>query len=188
MQITIRQAKLDDVAALQPLISASVRGLSQGYYSKQQIESALINIFGVDTQLIDDGTYYVAEAGERLVGCGGWSRRKTLFGGDQAKGSEVDSLLNPEIEPARIRAFFIHPEWARLGIGRRIIEVCEQAAQRAGFKMFELVATLPGEPMYKACGYEVTEQFDIALPEGAWLPVARMRKQAIESGGISKPK
>jgi N-acetylglutamate synthase-like GNAT family acetyltransferase len=180
MQIKIRQARTDDIAALQMLIAASVRGLSQGHYNHQQIDSAIINIFGVDTQLIDDGTYYVAEVDAQIVGCGGWSKRKTLYGGDQAKSSEVDSLLNPEIEPARIRAFFIHPEWARRGIGRRIIEVCEQAAQQAGFRMFELVATLPGEPLYKACGYEATEPFDIALPEGAMLPVIRMRKHIVE--------
>ena len=176
----IRQAKTDDIAVLEPLISASVRTLSQGYYTSEQIDSALINIFGVDTQLIADGTYYVAEINDRIVGCGGWSKRKTLYGGDQAKVLEVDSLLNPETEPARIRAFFIHPEWARRGIGRRIIKVCEQAAQEAQFKMFELVATLPGEPLYKACGYEVIEPFDIALPEGATLPVILMRKQVIE--------
>jgi GNAT superfamily N-acetyltransferase len=179
MQIKIRQAKIEDIAVLQPLISASVRTLSQGYYSNQQIESALVNIFGVDSQLIDDGTYYVAEIDDRIVGCGGWSKRKTLYGGDQAKASEVDSLLNPETEPARIRAFFIHPEWARRGIGRRIIEVCEQAAQDAGFNMFELASTLPGEPLYKACGYEVIEPIDVLLPGGAALPVIRMRKRAM---------
>jgi GNAT superfamily N-acetyltransferase len=180
MQIKIRQAKTDDVAVLQSLITVSVRGLSQGYYNDQQIESALIHIFGVDTQLIDDSTYYVAEVDEQIVGCGGWSKRKTLYGGDQAKAPDVDLLLNPETEPARIRAFFIHPEWARQGIGRRIIEVCEHAAQNEHFKTFELAATLPGVPLYKACGYKETEPIDIALPEGTTLPVILMRKQVGE--------
>ena len=107
-------------------------------------------------------------------------KSRTFFdGGDQAKAPEEDSLLNPETEPARIRAFFIHPEWARRGIGRRIIEVCEQAAQDARFKVFELASTLPGEPLYRACGYEVIEPIDIALPGETTLPVIRMRKQAI---------
>jgi GNAT superfamily N-acetyltransferase len=179
MQIKIRQAKTEDIPVLRSLIFASVRALSQGYYSNQQIESALVDMFGVDTQLIDDGTYYVAEIEGQLVGCGGWSKRKTLYGGDQAKAPEEDSLLNAETEPARIRAFFVHPEWARRGIGRRIIEICEQAAQDAGFTRFELGATLPGEPLYKACGYEVIEPFDRPLPGGIALPLLRMRKQAI---------
>src|SRR5205085_5395002 len=116
-------------------------------------ESALVNVFGVDTQLIIDGTYYVAELDGRVVGGGGWSKRKTLYGGDQTKAAE-DPLLDPETEPARIRAFFIHPDYARRGIGGRIIETCEQAAREAGFTSIELAATLPGEPLYKAFGYQ----------------------------------
>lgn len=177
MEIKIRQAKTEDIPVLRSLIFASVRGLSQGYYSNQQIESALVDMFGVDTQLIEDGTYYVAETEDQLVGCGGWSKRKTLYGGDQAKVPEEDSLLDPETESAKIRAFFIHPEWARRGIGRRIIEICEQAAQDAGFTRFELGATLPGEPLYKACGYEVIEPFERPLPSGIVLPLLRMKKQ-----------
>jgi N-acetylglutamate synthase-like GNAT family acetyltransferase len=176
MEIKIRQATADDIPALEQLIYESVRGLSVDYYSSEQIESALIHIFGIDTQLISDGTYYVAEAGDQLVGCGGWSKRKTLFGGDQAK-EKVDSLLNPETEPARIRAFFVHPNWARRGIGKQIIDVCERAAGKAHFKEMEMAATMPGEPMYKACGYEVAERFQAELPEGLKLPLARMRKQ-----------
>ncbi len=172
----IRQATANDIPLLQQLIGASVRGLSAGYYTSEQIDSAIVHIFGVDTQLIDDGTYYVAEIENQLVGCGGWSKRKTLYGGDQAKAGDVDSLLDPQREAARIRAFFVHPDWARRGIGKRIIEVCEKAASAAMFKVVELVATLPGEPLYSACGYEVTERFEIDLPEGVKLPVARMRK------------
>lgn len=176
MEIKIRQATVDDIPALERLIRESVRGLSTDYYSSDQIESALIHIFGIDTQLISDGTYYVAEAADQLVGCGGWSKRKTLFGGDQAK-EKIDSLLDPETEAARIRAFFVHPDWARRGIGRQIIDVCEEAAGEARFKEIEMAATLPGEPLYKACGYDVAERFEIDLPEGLNLPLARMRKK-----------
>lgn len=176
MQIEIRQATASDIPLLQELIAASVRGLSAGFYTSEQIDSALIHIFGVDTQLIDDGTYYLAEIDNQFAGCGGWSKRKTLYGGDQAKADEIDSLLNPKTEAARIRAFFVHPDWARRGIGKRIIEVCEEAARAAAFTVVELVATLPREPLYSACGYEVMERFEIDLPEGVKLPVARMRK------------
>ena len=177
MQIEIRLATMADVPRLEPLISESVRGLSPGYYTTDQSESALVYIFGVDTNLISDGTYYVAQSENQLVGCGGWSKRKTLYGGDQAKPAAPDDLLNPDTQAARIRAFFVHPDWARRGIGRRIIEVCERAARQADFKTVELVATLPGEPLYKACGYEVAERFDIDLPAGVKLPVARMVKE-----------
>jgi GNAT superfamily N-acetyltransferase len=181
MQIEIRLATIDDIPLLERLISESVRGLSAGYYTTDQSESALAHIFGVDTQLIEDNTYYVAESQNQLVGCGGWSKRKTLYGGDQAKPDAPDPLLDPVTEGARIRAFFIHPAWARRGIGRCIIEVCERAARQAHFKRAELVATLPGEPLYKACGYEVAERFDIDLPAGIKLPVARMVKVIADS-------
>src|SRR5438132_13022679 len=115
MPICIRLATMNEIPALEQLIAASVRSLSIGYYSPTQIESALVHVFGIDTQLITDGTYFVAELDGQLVGCGGWSRRKTLFGGDQMKAVE-DNLLDPKIEPARIRAFFVHPDFARRGI------------------------------------------------------------------------
>lgn len=177
-QIDIRPAKTDDISALEQLISESVRGLSAGYYTSDQIESALIHIFGIDTQLISDGTYYVAQAENQIAGCGGWSKRKTLYGGDQTK-TGIDSLLDPETDAARIRAFFVHPGWARRGIGKQIIEACEKAAVRAGFKVIELAATLPGEPLYRACGYEVVERFEIDLPGGVNLPLAKMSKRLI---------
>jgi GNAT superfamily N-acetyltransferase len=173
--VTIRPAIMSEVAVLEQLIAASVRGLSVNYYSPEQIESALIHVFGIDTQLIADGTYFVAELGGQIVGCGGWSKRKTLFGGDQAKAGE-DNLLDPANESARIRAFFIHPDFARRGIGKRIIEACEQAAAAAGFRQLEMAATLPGEPMYRAVGYEVMERFDLPFPNGVVLPLVRMGK------------
>jgi len=175
-EIRVRPATMEDIPDLERLISESVRRLSAPLYTGQQIESALRNVFGVDTQLIKDGTYYVAEVEGRAAGCGGWSRRKTLYGGDQTKAGE-DPLLDPALEPARIRAFFVHPDYARRGIGRRLIERCEEAARAANFSTMELAATLPGEPLYKAFGYQVIERFDIPLPEGLGLPVARMWKQ-----------
>ena len=174
-KITIRLAVTTEVPALEELIAASVRLLSADYYSPAQIESALIHVFGVDTQLIADGTYFVAELGGQIVGCGGWSKRQTLFGGDQAKAGE-DNLLNPTTDPARLRAFFVHPGFARRGIGKRIIEACEQAAAAADFHQLELAATLPGEPLYLAVGYEVLERFELPFPTGVFLPLVRMGK------------
>jgi len=176
MEIAIRMATMQDVPALKELIPTSARELSKGYYTPQQAESAIKYIFGVDTQLIADKTYYIAEADGQVVGCGGWSKRKTLYGGDQMK-TEQDPLLDPEQDAGRIRAFFIHPEWARKGIGRRIIEACEEAAKADGFTRMELGATLPGEPLYAAMGYEVTDRFDIPMGDGTALPAAHMKKQ-----------
>lgn len=175
MDMTIRVAVMDDVPALQKLIPQSARALSKGYYTPEQIESAIHYIFGVDTQLICDRTYYVAEAAGQIVGCGGWSQRKTMFGGDQMK-AEQDPMLDPTSEAGRLRAFFTHPEWGRKGIGRRLIQACEEAAKAAGFTRLELVATLPGEPLYAAMGYAVTERLDIRMGDGTTLPAAHMKK------------
>jgi N-acetylglutamate synthase-like GNAT family acetyltransferase len=174
--IQIRLANRRDIPILERLISESVRQLSKGYYSEKQIEAALLEIFGVDTQLIDDGTYFVAESMNQIVGCGGWSKRKTLYGCDQLKEAK-DPLLDPESEPARIRAFFVHPSWARRGIATQIMKACERAASEASFKELELAATLPGEPLYRAFGYEVVENMEAPLSDGEKLPVIRMRKQ-----------
>ncbi len=182
MQISIRIARLEDTPTLEQLIRRSVRDLSAGYYTPRQIESALLYVFGVDTQLIADGTYFVAELADengRIVGCGGWSKRRTLYGGDQMK-SGGDDLLDPATEAARIRAFFIDPGFARRGIGRKLIEACEKAATDAGFKRFELGATLPGEPMYAAVGYTAIERVDHAMPDGEVLPVVIMQKRIEE--------
>ncbi|MBC7921153.1 MAG: GNAT family N-acetyltransferase [Ferruginibacter sp.] len=175
MTIGVRVATFDDVALLQQLIPASVRSLSTDHYTSRQLESALTYVFGVDSQLIADGTYYVAEVYGCLVGCGGWSKRSTLYGGDQAK-TTGDSLLDPARDPGRIRAFFVHPQWARRGIGRRIIQVCEEAARRAGFDRLELAATLPGEPLYTAVGYQAGERTEIPFPDGETFPIVRMTK------------
>ncbi len=176
MNITIRLACLEDIPTLTTLIPESVRVLQAAYYTPIQIEGALGTIFGVDSQLIHDGTYFVVECVGKIVGCGGWSRRKTLYGGDSGKDTKEDILLNPDIEPAKIRAFFVHPAWVRRGIGSQIMKQCEVAAVNAGFKAIEIVATLAGEPLYEAFGYKVSEKFDIPLQNGEILPVVRMFK------------
>jgi GNAT superfamily N-acetyltransferase len=175
VEITIRLAQMDDALILKELIPESARELSKGYYTEPQAESAIKYIFGVDTQLITDGTYFVAETGNEIVGCGGWSKRKTMFGGDQMK-AKADPLLDPQTDAGRIRAFFIHPHWARKGIGRRIIQACEDAAKADGFTRMELVATMPGEPLYAAMGYEVTQRIDVPMADGNILPCAHMKK------------
>jgi GNAT superfamily N-acetyltransferase len=175
MSITTRLAAFKDIEQLNEMIALSVRGLSTDYYTPAQIESAIKYVFGVDTQLVTDGTYYIAEKDGMLAGCGGWSKRNTLYGGDQHKETE-DPLLDPQKDAARIRAFFVHPDYARQGIGRHIINVCETAAQQHGFTSFELGATLPGVPLYKAMGYEAIERIDAPLPDGELLGIVKMRK------------
>lgn len=175
--ITIRLATTEDIPSLQRLIDESVRALSISYYSPRQIESALAHVFGVDTQLILDETYFVAEVEAQIVGCGGWSKRNTLFGGDQAKNDQLDDLLKPGNDAARLRAFYVHPQWSRRGIGNLITRACETGALAAGFTKLELIATLPGEPLYSANGYEIVRPFEIALPEGLSLPAFHMQKR-----------
>ncbi|MBN3926515.1 GNAT family N-acetyltransferase [Nostoc sp. NMS4] len=176
MQLTIRKAYCEDIPALEALIQNSVKNLQAAYYSREQMDGALGTVFGVDSQLIKDGTYFIAEIESKMVGCGGWSQRKTLFGGDKYQNKE-DDLLDPIHEPARIRAFFVHPAWVRRGIGSKILAACEAAAIGVGFSRLELVATLAGEPLYKAHGFSNIEHFEISLPNGACLPVIRMYKQ-----------
>ena len=183
MTIRIRLAEARDVPSLRELIEASVRGLQAGDYSGAQLEKALRTVYGVDTQLISDGTYFAAEARDAesssalLVGCGGWSKRKTLYGGDQFAGRE-DSLLDPGRDAAKIRAFFVHPAWARRGIGGMILEACEGAAGAAGFRRLEMGATLTGVPFYRAKGYVALETVDVPLGDGLTLPIVRMEKDA----------
>jgi predicted N-acetyltransferase YhbS len=176
MTIEIRLATRQDIPALQELIRESVSVLSTPYYSSTQIASGLAHVFGVDTQLIIDGTYFLAEAENQIVGSGGWSKRKTLFGGDQSKAGAIDALLDPATEAARIRAFYVHPGWSRRGVGSRILQSCEDAARKAGFSRIELVATLPGEPLYLSRGYEKAEAIQIETPDGESLPAFRMTK------------
>lgn len=172
----IRLATEDDGAALRDLIPLSARELSRGYYSAEQTESAIRFVFGPDSQLIADGTYFVAEEDGMLVGCGGWSRRRTLYGGDQMKEGTEDPLLDSATEAARIRAFFVHPGFARRGVGSQILHACVGAARAAGFRRLELAATLPGVPLYEAFGFAPQERVDLALPDGVTLPVIRMER------------
>ena len=176
-ELALRHATSKDVSRLETMISESVRALSVGYYSAEQVESALRFVFGVDTQLIADRTYYVIEgpAGDGFAACGGWSKRQTLYGGDRHK-SERDPLLDPRTSAARIRAFFVHPSWARRGLARRLFVACRNAAEAAGFTAFELGATLPGVPLYTRLGFELIERIDVAMPDGVELPIVRMRR------------
>lgn len=175
MKWQLRPAIKRDVDAIEQLITLSVHGLQSAYYSTAQIESAFGPAYGVDRALIRDGSYFVVEQTGALIACGGWSRRKAFFGGDDAHGTS-DALLDPETESARLRAFFVHPDWARRGLGRTIVAHCEKAISEAGFSSIELVATLPGEPLYAACGYEVLERYEVPLSEKLELPVIKMRK------------
>ncbi len=173
---TPRQARMDDVPSLEELIPVSVRSLQAAHYSPAQMEAALGPVFGVDRQLIADGTYFVIENAGRIVGCGGWSRRQAVFGGDRARAGQ-DELIDPSRDPARIRAFFVHPDFARRGIGRALLAACESAIVTAKFSDAELVATLAGEPLYAAFAYEVVERCEVPMSDGLTLPVVKMRKQ-----------
>ncbi len=132
---------------------------------------------GLDTRLIDDGTYFVIECGPEIVGCGGWSRRTTLFGANHTSGRD-DALLDPSTDAARVRAMYTHPKWARRGIGRMILTICENAAQLEGFKRYQLMATLSGEPLYKACGYKAVKREDVPTSNGISVPLILMEKSA----------
>jgi GNAT superfamily N-acetyltransferase len=182
MNLHVRKAAAADVPRLREVIEASVRGLQAQDYSPVQIEGALQSVYGVDSQLIADGTYFVAEVVESgairpaIVACGGWSKRKTLYGGDQYAQRE-DSLLDPARDAAKIRAFFVHPDWARRGIGTLILEACENAAREAGFMRLEMGATLSGVAFYRAKGYAELENLEVRLSNGEMLPIVRMAKE-----------
>lgn len=169
----IRVARLSDVARLNALIAESAEALSRGYYTPEETASLTRYVFGVDTQLLADRSYYVVERGGEFVACGGWSARRTLFGGDQTKQG-ADPLLNSTTEAARIRAFFVHPSAARQGLGRLLLEHCEAAAAAAGFRRLTLMATLPGEPFYRGLGYEPLEAVQHPLPDGTTVRFLRM--------------
>lgn len=171
----LRLAREADVPALESLIPLSVRTLQAACYSPAQMEAALGPVFGVDRQLIRDGTYFVAEQDGVIAGCGGWSRRRSLYGGDSGREGE-DGLLDPQRDAARVRAFFVHPACARRGIGRSIMAACERVIIESGFRTVDVVATLVGEPLYASFGYTVVERYDIAMVGGLSLPVVRMTK------------
>jgi GNAT superfamily N-acetyltransferase len=196
MEIRIRKAEAADISELRRLIEASVRELQAEDYTPAQMEGALESVFGVDSQLIADGTYLVAEArivdalseaettarrknpgsGWVIAGCGGWSKRKTLYGSDHWTGRE-DTLLDPKRDAAKIRAFFIHPAWARRGVGSKILAACEAAARAAGFTSYEMGATLTGAKLFGAKGYLVVENIEVPLKNGLTLPIMHMAKR-----------
>jgi GNAT superfamily N-acetyltransferase len=191
-KIHLRLAVPEDIPVLRQVIDASVRRLQTQDYTQAQIEGALKTVFGVDSQLITDGTYIVAEAAlayaeqmaqkssmgaTKIVGCGGWSKRKTLYGSDHWTGRE-DELLDPLRDAAKIRAFFIHPDWARRGIGSMILQACEDAAKSAGFTRFEMGATLTGAKLFGVKGYQTVKPISIPLLNGESLPVIHMEKRA----------
>ena len=169
----IRAATPSDVPSLEGLIALSIRSLGLPFYSPEQIESALAYAFGVDPQLIEDGTYFTAEMDGRLAGCGGWSKRRKIYGGDQAELAD-SSLLDPGVDAARIRAFFVHPDFARRGVGSELLKHCMEAARANGFFRFELMGTLPGEPLYKSFGFTVIERVPTILPDGTRIEFVRM--------------
>jgi len=180
----LRVATEEDVPALHALIEASVRGLQATDYSPAQMEGALNTVLGVDTQLIADSTYFVAEAVDDqvsesrvLAGCGGWSKRKTLFGADRGPGREPD-LLDPATDAAKVRAIFVHPRFARRGLGSLILATVEDAARAAGFRRFEMGSTLTGVPLYRLKGYVEVERIAVPLWNGETLPVVKMVKDA----------
>lgn len=179
-RVNIRVASMEDVPLLEQLIAASVRGLNADRYTPAELDAALGIVFGVDTQLIADGTYYVIDGPAGPVAAGGWSGRRTLYGGDKMKDVE-DPRLDPRTEPARIRAFFVHPDWARRGLARQLYGECERAARETGFQGFELMATLPGEPLYVALGFSVVERIVVAVA-GAHLSFTRMAREFAEDG------
>jgi GNAT superfamily N-acetyltransferase len=170
-----RLATMADLAELKALMAISIRRLIGVYLDAARTEASF-EIMGVDTQLIEDGTYFVIEWEGLIVGCGGWSRRATLFGGDHSGGRDA-RLLDPTVEPARVRAMYTHPDFVRRGIGRLVLCLCEAAAVREGFRSLELVATVAGEPLYSAHGFSVIERIEVPTSKGVTIPCARMSKQ-----------
>ena len=175
MTIAIRKAAVSDIPQIEALIARSARGLSTQDYRPSQVEGALRGAFGVDTQLLADQTYFVVEEDGRLVGCGGWSFRATLFGGDARPGRD-SSMLDPRTQAAKIRAFFVDPHHARRGIGTLLLEHCEKEAREHGFSQVELMATLPGVKLYAARGFVGAAMVHFDMGAGETIEFIPMRK------------
>jgi GNAT superfamily N-acetyltransferase len=171
---THRTAQHADVTLLKPLMAASIRALLPDFLPPDAVEASF-EVMGLDTRLIDDGTYYVVECDGVIAGCGGWSRRNTLFGGDHS-ADRNDALLDPKTDAARVRAMYTSPPFARRGVGRLVLSLCEQAAASEGFSRTELAATLAGEPLYRACGYQEIERLEAPTSRGIPIPLIRMGK------------
>ncbi len=176
MPLTHRLAQPSDLDALRQVMALAIAELQKGFLDDAQI-AASHAVMGLDTQLIADGTYFVIEAEGQIAGCGGWSHRATLYGGDHSAALRDPAPLNPATDAARIRAMYTHPAFARQGVGRMVMALCEAAAQQAGFTRTELMATLSGEPLYRACGYTPIEHLAAPGPNGARVPLIRMGKQ-----------
>ena len=174
VKLTHRLAGRGDLDAVRALIDAAISELQKPFLDERQIASSR-KIMGLDTQLIDDGTYFVVEADGRLAGCGGWSRRTTLYGGDQSPGRSA-VLLDPAKHAARVRAMYTHPNYTRIGVGKLIVSLCEEAARSERFESIELMATLAGEPLYRACGFEPCERI-VEDRGGVGVPLLRMIKK-----------
>jgi GNAT superfamily N-acetyltransferase len=172
--LTHRLAGQSDLPALTVLMNAAIAGLLPQFLSPAEVEASFA-IMGLDTQLIDDGTYFIVELDGALAGCGGWSRRATLFGGNHTAGRDA-RLLDPKTEPARVRAMYTSPDFARRGVGRKILRLCEAAARAGGFTAVELGATMGGQPLYEACGYKPIELMMVPTPNGVKVPILRMGK------------
>ncbi len=176
MNWPLRITRDEDAPALERLIKHVTRTSLARCYSEAQLAAALGPVFGLDRQLIRDGTYFVVESVGEIIACGGWSKRLAVYGGDRERtGADVE--LNPQTDAARVRAFFVHPMWERRGIGRALLEASEAAIRAAGFKRVELVATLAGEALYARFGYAVGERYDAPMSSGLNLPVVSMRKK-----------
>jgi GNAT superfamily N-acetyltransferase len=176
MPFQLQVAAASDIPRIRELIAASVRGL-QVEYSSEQREAALSTVFTVDSQLVADETYLVAISEDgRFAGCGGWSRRKTLYGGDHQVEAVSADLLDPAADAAKIRAIFVHPDFARMGLGSLLLQAAEQAARQEGFTRFEMGSTLSGVPLYKRKGYDALEEIDVPVGEGRSISVVRMAK------------
>ncbi len=176
MAISIRKATDADAEQLAELIRDSVRGLAPDFYNQQQIDLSISTVFGIDTDLIADGTYFVAEIDGELAGCGGWSMRKTLYGASIYAESRDPELLDPKTEAAKIRAFFVHPRAARRGVGTALLEMCEREILENGFSVAEMMSTMPGVPLYAAKGYTGSEHVEVPVGNGITITCVRMSK------------
>lgn len=175
MPLTDRLATPDDLPALRTVMAAAIDRLQAGFLAPAQVVASRA-VMGLDSQLVADGSYFVVEDAGAIAGCGGWSRRATLYGGDHSTALREPRLLDPATDAARVRAMYTHPDFTRRGVGRRILALCEQAAAAAGFARTELMATLAGEPLYRASGYVEIERIESAPVDGVTVPLVRMGK------------
>jgi predicted N-acetyltransferase YhbS len=175
MDWPLRMAREEDAPALERLIEHVTRTSLARCYSEAQLAAALGPVFGLDRQLVRDRTYFVVEDAGEIIACGGWSKRLAVYGGDRERAG-ADAELNPATDAARVRAFFVHPNWERRGIGRALLEASESAIRKAGFQRIEIAATLAGEPLYARHGYVVAERYDAPMPDGLTIAVVRMTK------------